>query len=301
MYIKRISEFENYLNTKKKMAPSTITNYMRYIEYFLSIADSVGSRIDARQLFEVSNIETYYNLKSGSIASAVLCAFAEYLLDKKEINKHELLTFKDRIIKLKKPSSRPNSMDILSSDEIEFIISDRVHYRFSNDPNRIDHEISVVGPVIWNLALAGFEQDELIKLTMKDLDDSHIPFRIRNLYRGSDELISEWITLDKITTAKLIQYLEHRSRIDSKYENLLLFNDTPLNNNSINDTFRIFKRKDNCENFKNGGVVSAQMLVRSKLIQSLTQSNGNSLIGIIKTFGLSNAQVTYAIRNYLSK
>ncbi|MEK5416275.1 site-specific integrase [Paenibacillus sp. FSL L8-0708] len=293
-------DFKEYLNSEKEMAQSSISNYLRYIRRFLDIADSISSHIDAHQFFETSNIEAYYNTKSGSISSAVLSAFADFLLREGEINKQELLIIKDRIIELKRPPEIMQEIGILSDKEIAFILSDNVHYRFLNDTDRPDDEISIVGPAIWSLALTGFEQQELMELKLGDLDVSHNHFRVRNLYKGSDELMAEWITLDNVTKSKITQYLDHRSKLNSKYDNLFLFNAEPLDNDSINDTFRIFKRAGNCDKFKNGGVVSAQMLVRSKLIQSLNQTSGKCLIDIIKIFGMNNAQVTYSIRTYLA-
>lgn len=293
-------DFEQYLNSEKEMASSSISNYMRYIRRFLDIADSIGYHINAHQFFETTKIEAYYNSKSGSIASAVLSAFADFLLKEGDINKQELLIIKDRIIELKRSSEVAQEIDIFSDKEIEFILSDDVYYRFLGDSDRPDDEISIVGPAIWSLALTGFEQQELMELKLGDLDVSHNHFRVRNLYKGSDELMAEWITLDNITKSKITHYLDHRAKLNSKYDNLFLFNNEPLDNDSINDTFRIFKRAGNCDKFKNGGVVSAQMLVRSKLIQSLNQTSGKCLIDIIKIFGMNNAQVTYSIRTYLA-
>lgn len=300
MQRKWLTEFQEYLNSRG-MKESTTKNYMRYIRHYLKISDSVGSHIDARHLFEVSNIERYYNDKSGSNASAVLSAFAEYLLEKKEINRHELLLIKDRILDLKKPQETFNEIDILSKKDIEMVLSDRIHYRFLDNPDRLDREISIVGPVICALALSGFEQQELMNLSISDLDVSHNRYRVRNLYKGDDELLTEWITLDDAANLKLIKYLEYRATLDADTDKLLLMKRKPLDNGLLNSTFSIFKRADNCSLFSNGGEISAQLLIRSKLTHAMFQTNGTCLIDMIRIFGLSNAQVSYAVRKYLEK
>lgn len=298
---KWIVEFEEYLSSKRSIKESTRENYLRYILRFLDIADSAGAHIDARHLFEESNITHYYDVKLGPIASAALTAFAEYLLSKKEINKHELLIIKDRIIDLKKPSLVKYEIDVLSEQEISFILGNKVDYRFIDNPDRSDYEISMVGPAICSLALLGFEQKELMEILVSDLDVTYNHFRIRNPYKGDDELLADWITLDEITKTKITRYLEYRSNLKVESNRLLLFKNEPLDTDSINEVFRIFKRAGNCDNFKNGGNISAQLLVRSKIIQALYKTNGACLMDIFRVFGLNNAQVAFCIRLYLSK
>ncbi|MFS0724993.1 hypothetical protein [Paenibacillus sp. 1P07SE] len=298
---KWLVEFEEHLISKRGLKQSSKDNYMKYIKRFLDVADSVGAHIDARHLFEESNIATYYDVKSGPIASAVLTAFTEYLLSKKEINKQEHLIIKDRIIELKKPSENKNEIDVLSEKEIDFILGNKVNYRFINNPDRSDLEISIVGPAICSLALLGLEQKELMDLLISDLDVTYNHFRIRNPYKGNDELLADWITLDEITKSKITRYLEYRSKLNVESNRLLLFKGKPLDTDSINETFRIFQRIGNCDIFKNGGYISAQLLVRSKIIHALYKTNGTCLMDIFRVFGLNNAQVAFCIRLYLSK
>ncbi|WP_431090663.1 hypothetical protein [Paenibacillus sp. 8b26] len=294
-----LNEFVKFLAMKKRLKVSTQEGYLTYIRHFIDIASSRNASDNIEGFFQEEIIRTFYNVKPSSISSAVLLAFSQFLYERKLIDRVPFLDINHRLLELKITPTRLFKTEFLSEKQVEFIRGERVYYRFIENPKRLDKEISIVGPVIWELALMGLEQKELISLTIHDLEVSHNRYRIRNLYREKNDLLSEWITLNSYTITKLIRYLEYRSKLSVKNEELLLIEGRPLDNRSINHAFSIFKRVENLRELQNSGEINAQLLVRTGILLSLLKTNGQGLIDIIRIFGLDNSQVSYSITEYL--
>jgi predicted HNH restriction endonuclease len=237
---------------------------------------------DYEEIFNPERIKEFHAFRKSSVVRAAILKFLEYLKENRLINSTYYLNYPD----IPTPEKRPSNF--LGLKEIEFIFSKRVTFK--------DEEEKYVAPLVYSLAFfCGFEQRHLISLKLSDVivEDK----LIRNVRKTDHSLLMGWIKIEDIAYENLIRYLEYRESLNLKFQELIIVNNRPVSNNSLNQIFHILKRKDNKEYLEQSDI-NAQILIKSMILSRLISTDGQAINNILRMMEW-NTHVADAYREYL--
>lgn len=292
-----LSEFSIYLTEKSEVSSEVQKRYYADISYYFSnILLRKDNFNNFLSFFESDSISDLYEDRTGDTVSASLHHLLLCMVDRGRIDKEQALLIKE-IINSLKPVRVSNPVDYLTDHEsIEFLFSNRVEFIF-NKQRKMDYsKYKLLAPLIWSLAFdCGMEQKHVMNLLESDFDRTN--YRIRNLRRNKNEALTEWIDLKARTFYFLEKYLASKNSIVTG--NLLVLDGRPISSEDINITYRILQRKENAELLKQQ-IISSELLVRSGILMSLEESNGQSLLMQTVVHGTeSNTQLVHATKRYI--
>lgn len=292
---KIFTEYHDYLKEETQVKENVIKRYISDIRFFFFNVLFIKPDIKGFALFfETSNIKELYEQRTGSTVSASINQLLDYMEFSKRLERDQYLIIKDRVGDLKPPRGE-NPIVFLSQNQIDFLFSERVTYVFEESHKRDYSDYKLIAPLLWSLAYdCGMEQKHIMNLLFTDFDQKN--YKIRNLRIDKNELLSEWIDLNARTFNYLQKYLD--SREASKEGFLILYKDKQISSAIINKTFEILKRRENEVYLKQN--VYIEILVRSGILKSLNDTNGNSILLHTKIHGTeSNGQLVHSINEYL--
>ncbi|MNB77499.1 hypothetical protein D3C75_241850 [compost metagenome] len=291
-----LSEFSNFLTEKSGVSFEVKKRYFADINYYFSnILLRKDKVMNFSSFFESDSISNFYGDRTGDTASASVHQLLSYMVESTRIDKEQALIIRENISTLK-PMRPQTSLDFLIEQErIKFLFSEKVKFVFIKQRKMDYSNYKLLAPLVWSLAFdCGMEQKHAMNLLESDFDRTN--YRIRNLRRDKNETLSEWIDLKARTFDLLEKYLVSRDRIITG--NLLVIGSRPISSEDINTTYRILQRKEN-SNVLNQ-TISSELLVRSGILKSLEETNGQSLLMHTLIHGTeSNSQLVHATKKYM--
>jgi predicted HNH restriction endonuclease len=271
-----IDEYSAYISTQVK----SHSQYRDIIKEYLR--NQVLNKIEINDYDEIFNSdrikEFHFYRKSGLVRSTIV-KFHEYLKYKGLLNSY--LEYPD----IPSPEKRPSNF--LGIDDIEFIFSENIKYK--------DEEEKYISPLVYSLSFfCGFEQRHIINLKISDviIEDR----LIRNIRKNDSSYLMEWIELNDVVVEHLYKYFIYRDNLQTKFNELIIINHRPANNESLNQIFRVLGRKDNKMNRQSE--INAQLLIKSMVLSNLISTNGQGINNILKLMDW-NTHVSDAYNKYL--
>lgn len=153
-------------------------------------------------------IQDFLSNRKGNTASAMLRNLIEFMHSIHSFDAENYLNYNNRIKKNSK--LKRDEVSFLTHEDIEFIMSDKVKFRFEKDR---DKELKIVAPIVWGLGYyCCFEQNHIFKLTIDDLKLEMN--QIRNLRFDESYLAKRWIKINSEFKNKLERYLDYRNTLD---------------------------------------------------------------------------------------
>ncbi|WP_236339935.1 hypothetical protein [Paenibacillus plantiphilus] len=288
------SDFIVFLQLRNKgISEETQKHYLSDLKYYLTNYFENSTMFENyNDLFDGLKISNYLSKRTGATAKAALSNLLEYYLHTNRLFPQDYLNIKKEIKVF--VSTGNDDLDFLSVEDIKFIFSKNVEYRFHDR----DSEARITAPLIWSLAYhALFEQKHIQSLKWNDI---YLEGRlIRNFRAKDDSLAGDVIQLDEITIKAIQNYLDYfGSKVKNK-ETLIQINGKRASNVGINKMLAILNRRVENNN-KLSTNVNIQKMNRSKILHDLQSSNGEQLFNYYKILGnRRNKQLENAINEYL--
>ncbi|MCM3145396.1 hypothetical protein [Brevibacillus sp. MER 51] len=296
-----MNSFEDYLSDSLGLNKNTIKQYIEDIRFYEDKIIEHRANEDCQFFFRKDLLETYLNKRRGATAYSAVVNYLRFLDETNQIDHISFLETKELFSTLYKKNLKFTET-FLDRNYIDYIFSGLVHYRFLNNSERNDDQLSVIGPLIWALSYyCGFEQQHLYSLTTDDLrlELGHI----RNPYYKFNPTLIEWVKLHDEAIRRINRYREaHPDLFKSKGDTPVLFLDGKRFDNKLaNAPFTILNdRVANKDKLPTDIRVNCQILVRSGILHSLQETKGASLLTLSKTIGLDNTQLNYAFNQFLN-
>ncbi|SCY80097.1 hypothetical protein SAMN05720606_109208 [Paenibacillus polysaccharolyticus] len=288
------SDFIVFLQLRNKgISDETRKHYLSDLRYYITNYFENSTMFDSyNDLFDRLKISDYLSKRTGATAKAALSNLLEYYLHTNRIPPHDYLQIKREIKSY--VSSVNDELDFMSLEDVDFIFSKKVEYRFYDR----DSEARIIAPLVWSLAYhALFEQKHIQSLTWNDVNlEGGI---IRNIRGRDDYLAEDVIKMDEITINAFRNYIDYFGTKIKRNEFLIHINGKKANNAGINKMLAILNgRVENSSKLSTN--VNIQKLNRSKILHDLLSSNGERLINYYKILGnRRNKQLENALNEYL--
>lgn len=288
------NDFLIFLQLRNKgISEETRAHYLRDLKYYISNYFEGSMLFDSyNDLFDKLKISSYLQNRKGATAKAALSNLLEFYLHTRRISPSDYLEIKKEIKSYVITGN--DDLDFLSIDDIKFIFSKSVEFRFYDR----DEEARIIAPLIWSLAYYQlFEQKHIQSLSWEDINlDKKI---IRNIRSKNDSLVEDWISLDETTISALQVYLDYFGNKVKKSTFLIYISGKPANNVGINKMLAILNnRVENSRKLSTS--VNIQKLNRSRILHDLQASNGENLMFYFRVLGNKrNKQLENAINEYL--
>ncbi|KHL94559.1 hypothetical protein QW71_17315 [Paenibacillus sp. IHB B 3415] len=293
-----LGEYLAYLNDGTSVKEIVKERYYRDVEvYFYNVLfKKVGMVKGFGSFFSTDYINELFEIRIGGTVYPAITHLLTFMRKTNRLDEEQYLKINKSLEEIRPAKKKKNDIKFIDQNQVDFMFSDKIQYNFVNG-HKIDYSIyEYASPLIWSLAYdCGFEQKHILNFLISDID--LINYRIRNLRRDKHLIGHEWIDLGARTFNYLQKYLQTRS--SSNLKHLILIDGEPLETSDINKTFDIIIRKENSNgSFRKANI---EILVRSGLLKSLKETNGQSLLKQILIHGVdSKGQLDHAMKQYFS-
>ncbi len=284
-------KFKNFLEMKDI---KSIKQYISDYEFFTNhyVLNKVVTD-DFESFFSKFFIQEFLSSRRSNTASAMLRNIIELMYSMHSFDAENYLKYNNRVKKSSKTKNK-DSISFLTNEDIEFIMSDKIKYRFEKDR---DKELKKVCPIVWGLSYyCCFEQNHITKLIIDDLKLEIN--QIRNIRSDESYLAKKWIQINDDFKGELERYLDYRKTLDIRTNKLVLYSNSEARNKELNKMYDILKRVDNLKHIST--TVDSQKFVRSRVLHMLLSSNGKDMDELLHIFGLEKkTQFESAVSEYL--
>lgn len=279
---------------EEHLSPSTFIWYKTIVTEHLkmNMFNEVKDN-DYRDIFSVQNLEKIS--RNPNMARPALMKFLDALYNQKNLlEETDYFKSKSNIEEVfsRRTSAGEKEILFLSPQEIKVLFGNKILYKNEEEANLV--------PLLCAFSFfCMLKQGEINKLELSDIDIENKRLKIRRNENDNSNLVS-WLNLESNTYKNLITYLAYRNKLNSKSKYLMIDQKgNPLDNQKVNNLFRSLRRAEN-KSILNDINISQELLIRSMMLYTLTNTNGNGIYQILLIHESTNKQFQYALKEYLS-